>query len=105
MNRQVRFIVEACLWRDKINGNTYHACRITRTDTGDQLHCPWQYGYGSQYRTTALDRLVKAEWLPRVYQGEHARYCYERECGYPIYWIERFTTKREMVAFGKAPEA
>jgi len=88
------FTVEAALWRDRVNGNTYHAARITRHTDGAELHCQFQYGYGQQYRHTALEAMTRAGWI----DGDPWRY--ERENNYPILWIETTATKRETERLG-----
>ena len=101
MNRKIKFVVQAAKWFDKVNGNTYHACRITRTSDGKHICCPFQYGYGDQYRHTALLAMAKAKWLPPAYGGEDNHYAYERKNNYPIMWIVTDGLKREVVALGK----
>lgn len=103
---QVKFIVEAARWFDRVNGNTYHACRITRASDGARLHCPFQYGYGDQYRYTALEAMAKAKWLPPKYRKEARHgglevHSYERENKYPIHWTVSDGLKRDAVALGK----
>lgn len=106
MKRRIKFIVEAYKWFDKVNGNTYHSCRITRCSDGAVLLCPFRYGYGDQYRWTARDAMAKAKWLPVKYRGSsdyghpyHPRY--ECENNYPIYWMVHHTTKKECKALGE----
>jgi hypothetical protein len=68
---------------------------------------PYQYGYGDQYRQTALEAMAKAKWLPAKYRGRSEKtgcyyaYLYESENNYPIYWNECFGTKKECIAHGK----
>ena len=64
---KIKFTATAVRWFDKVNGNTYHSVRIVRHRDGAILYCPWQYGYGDQYRYTALEAMAKAEWLPPKY--------------------------------------
>ena len=105
MNRKIKFVVDAARWFDKVNGNTYHACRITRTRDGATLHCPLQYGYGEQYRYTALEAMARAKWIPPKYREESPHgglscMMYERENGYPIMWNVTDGLKRDAVALG-----
>ena len=51
--RKLQFICQAVKWFDKVNGNTYHSVRITRTEDGAVVVGQFQYGYGDQYRYTA----------------------------------------------------
>jgi len=96
--QKIKFIVNAARWFDKANGNTYHACRITRVADGKTLACPLRYGYGDHYRQTALEALAAAGWLPAKYAA--APHGYERENGYPIHWNVTDGRKRDAVALG-----
>ena len=107
MNK-IKFICYAVRWFDKINGNTYHSVRITRVSDGKTIvghRGPYEYGYGDQYRYTALDALCNAKWLPVKYQGNHDNgfpkaSAYERENNYPILWNVSDGLKREMIYNG-----
>lgn len=106
MSRKIKFIANACKWFDKVNGNTYHSVRITRTNDGAVIYCPYTYGYGDQYKQTALTAMEKAGWLPRKYRGHSqsgipTAYDYERENNYPIHWSVSSGTKRECIANGQ----
>jgi hypothetical protein len=106
MERTIKFTANARRWRDKINGNTYHSVRITRHRDGATLVCPFTYGYGEQYRYTALDVMAKAGWIPDKYnmkqpQGGTDCIMYERENNYPILWNVSDGLKRDCVANGK----
>jgi hypothetical protein len=49
-------------WFDKVNGNTYHSCTVLVN--GEEIgHNPFEYGYGEQYRTTALKILQAAGYF------------------------------------------
>jgi len=99
MKRNIKFSVEAIRWFDRANGNTYHACRITRTRDGATLGCPLTYGYGDSYRQTALERMAGAKWLPVKYRnGDHMSY--ERGNNYPILWSVSDGLKRDAEALG-----
>ncbi len=95
---QIKFIVDVARWFDRVNGNTYHACRITRVSDGETLHCPLQYGYDYHYRQTAIEAMVKAGWIPKKYSKQS--YMFERENNYPIHWSVCDGLKREAVALG-----
>lgn len=74
-------------WFDKINGNTYHS--VTMTVGGVSVYIPMHYGYGDQWRQTAVDWLVSNDILePRKYEGGATKY---RE----LY---------DMITWGDAPE-
>lgn len=105
MRQKIKFIAEARRWRDKINGNTYHSCRIIRTSDGHWISCKWQYGGGEQYKYTALNAMAGVGWLPKKYcqkspNGGLEVWKYERENNYPIAWIVSDGKKRDMVALG-----
>ena len=56
----VKYIVIARKWRDKVNGNTYHSVVITNARTNKKMYSSGMtYGYGEQYRHTALSFLEK----------------------------------------------
>ena len=104
--RAIRFTATAVRWFDKVNGNTYHSVRIVRHRDGAVLYCPWQYGYGEQYRYTALETMARAKWLPPKYrepqpQGGLNVFGYERENNYPILWLVSDGLKRDCVANGQ----
>jgi hypothetical protein len=96
---KIQFICEAVKWYDRVNGNTHHSVRITRTKDGAKLACMFEYGYGEQYRYTALMKMVELNWLPESY-NETTAYAFERENDYPIYWIVSTGTKKECIANG-----
>ena len=102
-----KFVAQACRWFDKVNGNTYHSVRITRCSDGAVIACPWGYGYGEQYRDTALLAMSKAGWIPAKYReaGDPAEtstlYRYERENNYPVLWSVSDGLKRDMVKNGQ----
>jgi hypothetical protein len=102
-----KFTANAVRWFDKANGNTYHSVRITNNETGEVLYCQFQYGYGDNYRQTALTDMGKAGWIPEEYSTDFngkqkTVFMYERENGYPISWIVSDGLKRDCIANGKA---
>lgn len=96
MNREIKFVCNAVKWRDKVNGNTYHSCHITRCSDGSIITVPFTYGYGEHYRQSALTRMSEVGWIP-----EKEPYCYERDNNYPILWNVSEGLKRDCVANGK----
>lgn len=98
--RKIKFIVHACRWFDKVNGNTYHSCEVIRCKDSSVLRCPFQYGYGDQYRYTALWAMAAAKWLPVKYRGVNSVLSYERENNYPVEYVVSDGLKREVVALG-----
>ena len=53
---KMKVYITAAKWFDKINGNTYHNAKITLSD-GTSFYSGFQYGYGSQYRESAKQKL------------------------------------------------
>lgn len=112
--RKIEFVCKAVKWFDKVNGNTYHSVRITRCSDGQIAFGEFEYGYGDQYRQTALTAMEKAGWfrnIKRKAEGivrgkvdytPETLYLFERENGYPIEWIVSEGLKRECIANGKA---
>ena len=94
--RKIKFIAEAVKWFDKVNGNTYHSVKITRCRDNAVICVPFQYGYGEQYRTTALEKMKETGWI----KAKNI-YSYERENNYPIKWMVIHGLKRECVNNGK----
>ena len=50
-------------WFDKINGNTYHS--VTFEFNNKVFHQGLTYGYGSQYKVTLRDMLIKNNLLTK----------------------------------------
>ena len=99
---KIKFVGIAVLWRDKVNGNTYHSVQIHDCETGKVYYCPFEYGYGDQYRHTALKAMVEFHLLPEKYNSNNC-YLYEMENDYPISWVCNHSTKRDCVENGKNP--
>lgn len=50
------YVIIGGLWRDKVNGNTYHKVKFINTETGNIIYNDaMHYGYGKAYKTTAED--------------------------------------------------
>jgi len=103
--RKILFVCIACRWFDKINGNTYHSVRITRTRDNKVIAHELTYGYDECYRQTALEVMLKNGWLPKKYTnnhmgGDNSIYMYERENNYPILWEVPDGLKRDAVRNG-----
>ena len=97
MENKIKYICNAVKWFDKVNGNTYHSARITRTADGETIACPFEYGYGDQYRYTALEGMRRAGWITAE---PEALYKWERENNYPVLWNVSQGLKRECIANG-----
>ncbi len=103
--RVIRYTAHAARWFDRQNGNTYHSVRVTRCRDGKTLVCPFQYGYGDQYRYTALEAMALAKWLPPKYRekrncGGLNVHAFEMDNNYPILWTVSDGLKRDCVANG-----
>lgn len=96
-----QFTVIAKKWFDKVNGNTYHSVRCIRHEDGAVCYGQFQYGYGDQYRYTALEAMLTAGWLPEGYQDRNDIFKFERENDYPIIWTVSEGLKRDCVANGQ----
>jgi hypothetical protein len=62
MNDVQSITVIAKKWFDKVNGNTYHSC-VVLVNGFEVGYNPFEYGYGEQYRQTALELLQKAGYF------------------------------------------
>lgn len=91
----IKFVVKAVKWFDKINGNTYHTTRITRVRDKKVIASKFTYGYGEQYKQTAIEELIKNKWINTAYARRE--FIYERENGYPILWDCNYGLKRECI--------
>jgi len=96
--RKIKFICNAVRWFDRLNGNTYHSVRITRTKDGAVIAAPWSYGYDDFYKQTALELLSKEKWIK---VDKDNLWTYEHENNYPIEWIVSEGLKRKMIRNGE----
>lgn len=55
--KRKRFVVIGGKWFDKINGNTYHRAKIIDMNTNSIYYTEFEYGYDSQYMSSARDYL------------------------------------------------
>lgn len=96
--------IDPVLWRDKVNGNTYHAAQVLIDDR--RYHVPFQYGYGSQYLESVHDVLVAAGVLtpPRRYANGARESLTRRldDMGVPLYVepVETWNTRSQVELFG-----
>jgi hypothetical protein len=93
---KVQFTCDAVRWFDKVDGNTYHSVKVTRHEDGAIVVGHFQYGYGEQYKQTALDAMLTAKWLPEQYNKDNL-YMYTRENDYPILWNVYDGLKRDCI--------
>ena len=111
MKNKIKFVCKAVKWFDKVNGNTYHSVRVTRCNDGAVCVGQFQYGYGEQYRYTALELMLDNGWLGKKgigrivgnkvkeYTSENL-WSFERDNKYPILWEESKGLKRDCVSNG-----
>ena len=100
MKTKIKFTALVARWFDKINGNTYHSVQIIRHRDGAILRHAMTYGYGDQYKQTALELMSKNKWLPVKYRKRLDMGQYEKENNYPILWRITDGLKRDCVANG-----
>jgi len=105
MKNKIKFVANASRWFDKTNGNTYHSVNITRISDGKTIYCPFEYGYGEQYRYTAYFKMMENNWIPEKYHAKpgfnaHPE-LWERENNYPIMWNCTDGLKRDCISNGK----
>ena len=96
---KIKYVGNVARWFDSVNGNTYHAVRVTRCRDKKVISCAWTYGYGSSYAQTALEAMLEHGWLPEAYNRDNV-YSFERENKYPIHWTVTDGLKRDMVRLG-----
>ncbi len=53
----VRFVLDVVLWRDNVNGNTYHAAQVTDTTDGTKWSLSFDYGPTSMASSRAIHHL------------------------------------------------
>ena len=61
----IKYVIHAKKWRDKPNGNTYHATTILNTQNNLMISSPMKYGYGDQFIQSASDVMVKEKWIDK----------------------------------------
>ena len=65
----IKYVIHAKKWRDKVNGNTYHAARVLDTQVQLQLIVPFQYGYGDQFVSSSSNEMIKRGWIKEKLSG------------------------------------
>lgn len=98
-NRKIEYIVTAVKWFDRVNGNTYHSCRVIRCSDCAVCVAQFQYGYGNQYQQSAIESMVESGWIDAKYKENP--FMFERENGYCINWLEIKGLKRDCVKNGQ----
>ena len=90
--------IQAKNWHDKVNGNSYFAAKMYvdfGLETEQTFVIPFQYGYGEQYKHTALELLKKQGKM----QDGTRRECQEKGIQL-ITSIQYDCKKSEVKAFG-----
>lgn len=102
--------IAARLWRDKVNGNTYSAARLTvNYGLPGEIVVYFEWGYGGD----SMPRQRATEWLHFACGGVESRnngavtmrqlWHYRNDLGVIIRETATIGLKREMVSFGVAP--
>ena len=65
----IKYTIHSKKWRDKINGNTYHAVKIINNETHEGITAPFQYGYGTQFLQSASEVMIKKGWIKEKLKG------------------------------------
>ena len=105
--RTIRFTCTAIKFFDTY-GNTYHSVRITRCRDGKTISSGKSlvYGYGDQYRQTALKLMASVKWIPKRFRESDVRTTggigsWERLTNYPVLWNVSEGLKRDAVENGE----
>lgn len=91
--------VHAKEWRDKVNGNSYFACRITINYgllSQKEIRIPLQYGYGNHYKWVCIAELG---WKDSNSFQSLWRVCNECDISLRTY-KEVACLKRDVIAWG-----
>ena len=59
----IKFVIHSKKWRDKINGNTYHAVNVLNTQNNLMISSPFSYGYGTQFIQSASKIMLENKWI------------------------------------------
>ena len=59
----IKYLIHSKKWRDRVNGNTYHAVRILNNQNNSMIAAPFQYGYGEQFIQSASEVMIKNGWI------------------------------------------
>lgn len=82
------YIIHGKKWRDKVNGNTYNSVRVYDSSGTFVVALPYEYGYGQQYFSRAMDYL-------HLERGDRESVCVYDVC-------ETGCTKREVKEWGES---
>jgi len=77
MKRFKMIIIDGRRWFQKTYGNTYHS--VTVTVDGQTFSSGIHYGYGDQYRQTALELLQKHGYFKDLSYSGFCSLCYDEK--------------------------
>lgn len=87
--------VEARLWFDKQNGNSYFSARVW-VDGHIVSVLPFQYGYGTQYLYEANEELIRLGYIDQEYTGRPLWISTREALGVDMYYSETYGLKKDM---------
>jgi len=89
----IKYVIHAKEWRDKINGNSYHAVNVLNTQNNLMIASPITYGYGDQFLQTASEAMIKQGWIKERLKNLDFLQVHNI--------IEKNCTKKEVISHGK----
>lgn len=103
MREALNFVVHGLRYHDRKNGNTYHAVRIFSATTSAN-RCllgtvPFTYGYGDQWKHSAMDFLIK-----NGYWKEEDRHDHEKKRALILFIGGEYVNQRDLKAHGSVTE-
>lgn len=91
----IKYVIHAKKWRDRVNGNTYHAVRVLETKHHELISSDFCYGYSDQFMETARELMIKRGWL----NSENKRFSVEDYNQIHVI-VEDDCKKKEVKAWG-----
>ena len=89
----IKYVIHAKEWRDKINGNSYHAVNVLNTQNNLMIASQFTYGYGDQFLQTASEAMIKQGWIKERLKNLDFLQVHNI--------IEKNCTKKEVISHGK----
>lgn len=89
-----RIMVRARRWFARSYGNTYHSVTVTMPD-GAHLFAPYSYGYGEQWKDTAMD-LIREHLKAERVDGERLETITQRHGFYFEYTVMDVERKKDL---------
>ena len=87
--------VEARLWLDRVNGNSYFSARVW-VDGHIVSVLPFQYGYGNQYLYEANEELIRLGYISPEFSGRPLWVSTREALGVDMYYSEAYGLKKDM---------